>query len=317
MPSSSLVRGILVLAALAGVSAPPGLSAQRTRVPGTAVSVEPPPGFTPAERFAGFQQPATGASIMVTTVPAPVDAIRQGMTAGGLATQGMELVGSESVTVDGGDAVLIHARPRAAGTPFLKWVLVLGDPRSTHLVVGTYPAALADSLGGPVRRAVLSAMRAAAGPADPFEGLRFRLDPGDRLKLAPRVSSVLMLTLTGAASQGGPGDPFFVAGPSVSAVAVDDLKAFAEQRARRTTAVENLRDLRGEAREVDGLRVYEIVADATDRRSGTPVKLYQAILLEEGGYYVFQGLVGADRAAEYLPEFRRLTGSFRRVSAKP
>jgi hypothetical protein len=254
---------------------------------------------------------------MVTAVPAPVDAIRQGMTAQGLATQGMELVGSESVAVDGSDAMLLHARQRAAGTPFLKWVLVLGDPRSTHLVVGTYPAALADSLGAQVRRAVLSVVRTAAGPVDPFEGLRFRLDPGDRLKLAPRVGSALMLTLTGAATQGGPGDPFFVAGPSVNDVAVDDLEGFAERRARQTTAVEGLRNLQGEAREIDGLRGYEIVADATDRKSGLPVKLYQAILLEGDGYYVLQGLVGADRAAEYLPEFRRLTGSFRRVPARP
>ncbi|HEX7242377.1 MAG TPA: hypothetical protein VF263_18965 [Longimicrobiaceae bacterium] len=313
MQASSLVRGVLVLAALAGLYVPSGLTAQRTRVPGTLVSIEPPPGFTPAQQFAGFQKPAAGASIMVTTVPVPVRFLRQGMTAEELATQGVELVSSEPVGVDTGEAVLLHGRQRVAGRPFLKWMLVLGDQQSAHLVVGIYPADLADSLGGPVRRAVLSA-RAVDASRDPFEGLSFRFDPGDRLKPAPRFGNVLALTLTGSTSQGEPGDPYYLAGTSISPVAVDDLKRRAEQRARQTATVENLRNLQGQELRVDGLHAYEIVADGNDQRSGTPLKLYQVMALEGGNYYLFHGRVGADRAAEYLPEFRRITGSFRRVS---
>ena len=46
--------------------------------------------------------------------------------------------------------------------------------------------------------------------------------------------------------------------------------------------------------------------------SGLPLRFYQVVAPDPGGYFIFQGLVGSDIAAEYLPEFQRLTASFRR-----
>lgn len=66
---------------------------------------------------------------------------------------------------------------------------------------------------------------------------------------------------------------------------------------------------------MDGLDAYEIVADASDLRSGLPLRFYVVIVPDAGGYFLMQGMVGSELAAEYLAEFRRLTESYRRQRA--
>lgn len=110
------------------------------------------------------------------------------------------------------------------------------------------------------------------------------------------------------------GDPVYVVGMSISRVAVGDLQRFSEQRARQTAEVSNLRGLTGRRVQLNGLDGYELIGDASDLRSGLPLKFYQVIAPDGAGYFVFQGLVGSEGAAEYLAEFRRLTDSFKRRS---
>jgi hypothetical protein len=41
------------------------------------------------------------------------------------------------------------------------------------------------------------------------------------------------------------------------------------------------------------------------------MRIYQVIVPDDTGYFIAQGLVRADRAADLMPEFRALTMSFR------
>ena len=107
-------------------------------------------------------------------------------------------------------------------------------------------------------------------------------------------------------------DPLYVIGPSVGTAPIDNLQRFAELRARQTVEISGLHAMQGRNLEVDGLEAYEIVADANDVRSGRPLRFYQVVAPDPGGYFIFQGLVGSTMAKEYVPEFQRLTASFRR-----
>jgi hypothetical protein len=64
--------------------------------------------------------------------------------------------------------------------------------------------------------------------------------------------------------------------------------------------------------QVDRLDAYELEADATDARSGAPMRLYQVIIPDETGYFIAQGLSRADRAGQLFSEFKAVTASFRR-----
>ena len=60
----------VLFAALVGGAAAPS-SAQSVRVPGTKVALTPPPGFSLAGQYPGFEEPSSQASIMVRSCPAP------------------------------------------------------------------------------------------------------------------------------------------------------------------------------------------------------------------------------------------------------
>jgi hypothetical protein len=303
---------IAALLLVAGLSAPSVALAERVRVPGTGASLEPPVGFSLAERFPGFQLAERGASIMVTELPGPAEAMRRGMTRKQLASRGMTLIQSRSVTVQGAEALLLHVTQVAKGTEYAKWMLVTGDAGKTVMVVGTYHRADAD-LSGPVKRAVLSSRWSDAANVDPFEGLPFRVEPTPGLRLARRVANMIVFTETGDIGPTGSDQAVLVVGSSLSDVDVGSLEDFARERAARTEHVKALRGVVGREIEIDGLRGYELTAEANDGESDRPVGLYQLLLVDGRTYYIAQGIVGGSRAGELLPDFRRVTGSFRRV----
>lgn len=300
----------LVLAVL--VSSP--AAAEPVRVPGTGVSLQPPAGFSLAENYPGFQSAEQQASIMVTQMPAPVAEIRKAMTKDMLATRGITLLSSKEETVGGREALLLQVAQSAAGTDYLKWMLVTGDPKETVMIVGTFPKSAGEEVGAAIRTALLSASLAAAAPGDPFEGLQFRITATQALKIAGRVSNLLLLNESGSLGTLGPGEPVYVIGSSIRPGGSGDLKAFSEARAKQTEQIRDLENLSGREITIGGLAAYELLADAKDVKSGTAIRLYQVIAPDgDGGYFIVQGLVGTDRAAGMLPEFRRVTESFRRA----
>ncbi|MEA2562724.1 MAG: hypothetical protein QOH06_4228 [Acidobacteriota bacterium] len=124
----------------------------------------------------------------------------------------------------------------------------------------------------------------------------------------------LLLTESGSPGTSGPGEPVYVIGSSIGPGGSGDLKAFSEARAKQTEQIRNLENLSGREITLGGLAAYELLADAKDVKSGTAIHLYQVIAPDGDGYFIAQGLVGAAKASEMLPEFRKVTESFRKAN---
>ena len=93
--------------------------AARSSIPGTSVSLSPPEGFMPADRFPGFMKESTGSSIMVSEIPAPYAEVTAGFSdKKQMQTRGMTLLSHSSVKVNGQRAMLIHVEQPAYGTLF-------------------------------------------------------------------------------------------------------------------------------------------------------------------------------------------------------
>src|SRR5256885_13164099 len=103
MPLDRVLKRFFLLGLLVLVQAP-GLAAAPTRVPGTAVNIDPPPGFGASARFPGFEDTGRAASIIVTELPGPAAKMQEGMTREALASRGMTLLRTETVKVDGKSA---------------------------------------------------------------------------------------------------------------------------------------------------------------------------------------------------------------------
>lgn len=284
---------------------------EAVRVRGTSVRLEPPPDFQVAERFPGFAHEASQSSIQVSVVPGPLAQTRKGMTKEGLAQRGMALVSQEAATVNEQSATLLHVRQEANGVEFEKWLVLAGDDRTTVLLVATTPAPAAEPLRAALRTALLGARWDPAAPTDLFDGLPFRLTPSGTLTDAKRTGDNVLLTEPDPPVQGVE-RAVYVAGVSLNPVEIPSLAAFARHRAAATASVKALGNVRGTAIEVAGLEAYELVADGKDTASSAPVLVYQVVIRDGKGYWLVQGVVAADRAAECLPLFRRITASIAR-----
>jgi hypothetical protein len=284
------------------------------RVSGTSVALAPPPGFEPSSRFPGFERADLQSSVMVTEIPGPVADVSRGMTAAGLAARGMTLISSTRQLVDGRQALLLKVSQPAGGMTVHKWMIVSGDASTTVMIVGTFPKAHEPQIGDAMKDALLTARwAAAAAPPDPFEGLSFRVSPTASLKIAGRVSNMLMLTESGQMGPQGPTAALFIVGTSLAPVDVSDLKAFAATRASQTKQLKGLRVSEQGATAIGDEAGYELVAEGTDIATGRLVTLYQVVLPDPQGYLLMQGMVASTRAATMVPEFRKAAQTFRRT----
>jgi len=301
---SGLILALLALPALAG--------AVPARVPGTLVDLDPPPGFTLMERYPGFENRAKEASIMVSELPGSAVEVRKGMTRENLAGRGMTLISTQTVMVAGKSALLLNVSQRAAGRNFLKWMLVAGDAKKSVMVVGSFPKE-SPALSLPIKRAVLSTKWSPSGPSSSFEGLTFRVDPAPKLKLGGRVGNLLVFSESGKIEPNNTTEAMLIVGSSYTEATVTDVEAFAKERASKTTRIGPLKIIEGRTVTTDGLPGYEIVANTYDLKSSKDIRMYQLVLADKTTYYLAQGFVTPERAAAVLPQFRLVTGSFRRV----
>ncbi len=288
---------------------------ERTRVAGTQLTLVPPERFVVAERFPGFQREDLQASIMVSEMPAPIDAVQAGMTREGLASKGMTLVASETVQVAGSEALLIRATQEAAGIVYDKQLLIAGDADKTVLLVANYPSSAVGELSAPVRSALLTLRwQTDDGPID-LEGLLFHVEPTGRLVIRQRLSNALLLASEGSSIPSAPGEPILVVTNSFRPVDTSDLEAAARRRLSQLEQATGIGEVTSRELVVDGIRGIELTGHASDARTGLPLVVYQVLLPEGGHYFILQGMVAAEQADAYVPEFRRVTESFRRSPA--
>jgi len=291
---------------------------QPVRVMGTKVSLVPPPGFVPSERFPGYGLEEAGASILVTELPAPFAAATAAFTdPAALGKKSMKLLAREAVTINNRAGLLLHYQQTIAGTEFLKWLLALGDETETVLVTATFPKDVERKFSRPLRSSVLSARWDQTQSVAVEEGLSYSLGEKGTLRLAKRVGNTLLYTADAIFPSKSLDAPVFVVSPSFGGVRVGDPKAFAEARALKIDSVINIGVIEPQAVVIDGLRGYEIVTNGKDKKTGEPMTVYQIMLFEDDAYYLMQGLVSARRAPRHLDAFREMAHSFKRHRSTP
>ncbi|HKY19757.1 MAG TPA: hypothetical protein VJM31_00945 [Vicinamibacterales bacterium] len=312
--SPARLRVLLVLT-LVTASVGPAF-AQAVRVPGTKVSLTPPAGFSPTQQYPGFELEAERATIMVTELPGPAADMLRGMTKATLAARGMILVAGHDATIGGRPARLLNVRQKSPAGDVLKWMLIAGNDVMTIMIVGTFPAGISPSISDGIRDSLLTASWNSAAAPSAFEGLPFRVTPTSRLKLARRVSNMLMFTESGTTGSPGSTEALYLIGHSIGKGQLGDLRTFSEARAAKTTLTKSVTNFAGRTLQVDGLEGYELEADAIDVRSGAPMRLYQVIVPDDTGYFIMQGLSRLKGSDEMFQEFRAITGSFRREAVR-
>ncbi len=294
---------VLALALLGALCAAP------VPVAGTRVVLEPPPDFVKADQFAGFMQKATGASILVSELPAPFAQATKGFDAAGLATRGMTLVKKETVTLPFGEALLLSVTQKANGILFAKWMLAFGNAARTTLIVATYPEKSDAALGTSLRTAILGATLA-EGASAPSAGVTFTVQEQPPLRFVQHLGNSFLFT---TAEKFPAGALLFVGASVTEDLAIAQRRAHALRRLRqKNDHVEQIELIGEKPVEIDGLPGFTLTAHGRERKTGVKLFVLQTTLYNEEGYFVGQGLAPADLRADYEPLFNAVIATFRR-----
>jgi hypothetical protein len=305
--------GALLLVIMITVIAPV-LAAGLVQIKGTRVSLVPPPGFTSADSFNGFQLKEKAASIVVIELPAPFESATAGFTSEGLASKGMTLLEQSTVTLGGRQALLLKVAQKASGKDFLKWIIATGTEDYTLIVNGTFPLEFEKELSVPVKSSLLSMHVANSMPAKGADTIRFSVRAAEPLKIAQTIMNSIMLTKNGEFPVKSPKDALVVVSRSLSSgLSIADKKDYSKKRAMR---IEQLQEITIDSiREVtiDRLTGYEILAHGKDVKEGFETFVFQVMLFEKSDYFIIQGFVALEEKDSYLPVFRKIAQSFKRT----
>lgn len=320
-PLSIVCRwGILGLCAV--VVHKPTLGLAQANVRGTSITMEAPVGATPAEDFRGFVLPKyPAASIMVTELPAPIDkflASISDLSAAEWAKKGMTHKSTAPQTFGTAQGMLFEVTQEAQGIAFAKWIGVFGRESKSVMVTATYRQQDQRALREAMKQAVVSARlladKSSSKTADVFGELPFALrPPPEGLSFAGHMGENVLFTKDGklqAPSAGEDTAPMLIAGAAHSRIAIKDLASFARKRLLQTATLRGFRLEPGKAVKLGALSGYEVSARA-EHDEGHPKWVYQLVVINEGRYFIVQGIVGTAQRAKYEPIFRGMAHSLR------
>lgn len=308
-----LAPAVLLLAlSLAGA-----MAAEPVYPPGLRVGLTPPKDMVVSKRFAGFENPARLASISIAELPAEsYPQIAASLNRQTLKAQGVSVTSHETLTLGGRPAVLI-AGDQQGPANLRKWVLALGDPGTTTLVVAQSAKVKEGSQEGysdaQMRTALKSvALRAPLSIDEQMSALPFRL--GDRAGFRPlKVLSGNSLLLTDGSKDviKNVEQPILILASSNNPVppAGEGREQFARATLASTQSLKDVVIERSESFRLHGQDWHEIVARAKDAPSGQDVAVMQTMRFAPDLTVRMVGLTRADTRERDLSRFRSVIDS--------
>jgi hypothetical protein len=300
----------LAAVALLGMLAAPIAQGADTVYPtGSRIGLVPPGSLSASDRFPGFEDKTTGASVLILDMAAQAyaEAAKQ-MSREALKQQGIVEEKRESFPSANGKGTLVSGRQEGERKA-RKWVLLTSMPDATALVVVEVPDDARDAYSEPAVRAMLAslAVRASVPIDEQLSLLPLRFDELSGMR------PVRVVGTTGAILTTGPKDTLEASEQPLLIVSIgrggpDDARA-RETFARNLFAgVGNLKDVRITGSEMlrlgGGLQTHQLFAEGKDPKTEAPIKLVQWIRFGSGAFLRVVGIARADEWPDAFPRFR-------------
>jgi hypothetical protein len=283
---------ILACALVAGV---PAQAAEPVFPLGLRVGIVPPPGLVASTSFQGFEDREHSVAMVLTEMPAEAyPAMEQAFTIDTLKAKGIEAERREDVSLKEGHGFIVVARQQAAGSTVRKWALIAGTPTLTAIVTLQVPEEAAAAYPDEACRASLASfvVRAKVPPSEQLALLPYQLrdQAGFRVVRALGDGSALLTdgpndTIT-AADQ-----PYvLIAIPPVTVPQPEEREGFARRLMAATPGVKEIRIVRSEPLRISGQPGHQLIAEAKDDPSATPVTMVQWLRFGPGRFLRVFGL---------------------------
>jgi hypothetical protein len=307
MLMSGLIKWLILACALAA-AATPARAADPLFPLGLRVGLVPPPGLVASTTFQGFEDRDRSVAMIFSEMPADAyPAMQQAFNLDSLKAKGIDVESREEVTLKDGRGFIVVARQQGGGVSMRKWALIAGTSQLTAIVTLQVPDAATSAYPDAACRASLASFVVRAKvPADE----QLALLPYDLRDLAG-FRIVRALSDGSALLTDGPNDtikaadqPFMlIAIPPVAAPQPDDREGFARRLLAATPGVKDIRILRSEPLRIGGQAGHEVIAEAKDDPTETPVTMVQWMRFGPGRFLHIFGLA---RTAAWSSVFMRM-----------
>ena len=288
-------------------------SATPQQAPNSRVVLDLPAGYTPSPLFSGFQNDATGVSYVILEAPVgEYDKMAQGFTPEELAKRGITHV--ERGSLDRSDKhIYMRARQKSEAGTYAKYFVLFQTADQTVLVSVNVPTLSLDD--GSVKPEVIEHVLATAKTTEkPAVRNLFSLTYlGPFKEAGTLVGTSKVYTLDGRLDPDRTGETrsAFMVAPSLDKRPVADPAKLATAL---LASMPGYKDFKiGEPRSINigGLDGIELEGEAADDDHGTPLHLYQAMLLgKDGGYYRLIGIATPRDKPQIAAEFPKIAHSF-------
>jgi hypothetical protein len=280
----------------------------RLNIAGTKYSMIVPSGYKKSLNFTGFQNDKTGGSILLVEIPGPFDTVIRALTPETFRSERMEFISSDTLIINGENAVLFKLKQPGNGIVYNKMVLVFGDKERTVVVNSITPENSQES-EPELREALFSISFNKDQGEDPLDAAPYSVNTeGTGLKVVRYMAGTLFYSEDGKMPTK---TATLMVGNSLGATSITDQKTYAEQRLKKLPRGEFLVIRDSKPLTIDNMTGYEIVAFGKSEEN-KPSLVYMTMLFNsDGGYYIILGNAEENFPA-YEEKFRKVALSFKR-----
>lgn len=303
--------GFLVLAVCVLSIPAKAQTTERQSVPGTWCSLVVPEGWVSSKRMKGFEHKASGSSLLFSLQASDFESNRKVLSEENFKKQGMKLVDSREMMVEGRPAVFYRFDHDRKGKPFVKQMVLLGDQFRTISVSTFCPAS--DSLT--INAAFAALMTVKYDPAD-YSNLTGELPfqitfEGTGLKPVIQQGSGLVYTSDGYFPTRSEDKATFLSGQFNLKDTVGDLQSIAIRKIKSINGVDTLAAFESEPVTIDSLNGFVVRSKGTFA-DGKPQLVYAVVLfMGTSQVYILAGMANG-QATRYSAVFQKMTASFSR-----
>ena len=269
-----------------------------------------PAGFTPSNKFAGFENPQASAAILLVELPGDAFAdVEKGFTDEGLKARGMTVQLREPLTFKDGKGFFVSGPQESGGQKRHEAVMVANVSGLTAIVSLQMIEASRTTLTDAVVR-------------DTFKTLAVRQQVPESEKLAVlpyKIGNLAKFRVVRSAREGvailtdGPNDevnaveqPFMLIGVAPGQPKPEDRDKFARQLFGTLPGLKDVKIVRSEPLRIGQAQGYEILADAKDATSSTDVSAVQWLRFGQSGYLQMFAIVRKTAWNDVFPRLRAI-----------
>ncbi len=291
------------------VAAAPARAAEPIFPLNSRIGMTPPPGFVPATKFPGFENPQANAAIVIIDLPTEAYAdIEKSLTDEALKARGMTVEVRDPIELKDGRGFVI-AGEQVAGTAKRRDIVMAATLSGVATLVTVQIAEEArDAVpDAAVREAFKTVVARAQVPDE------------EKLSVVPyKVGNLAGFRVVRGGQDGnvlltdGPEDtvaavaqPFVLIGLASSEMPKpDERDAFARRVFLGVPGLKEIRILRAEQQRINNQSGYEILAEAKDQRSNTDVTAVQWLRFGQNGYLQMFAIARRDVWNDLFPRLR-------------